>query len=285
MLDCFIVDSMEQLSNEAMKKISLKVDKRTVFGKKVKALRKEGILPGSIYGKGIKSLSVQVPVKEFEKTYKEVGETGLVEISLDSDPSTGSGQGKSRPVLIKNVQLDPRTMVAIHADFYQVNLAEKIKASVPVEPIGEPKAVLDKIGLLEVPMSEVEVEALPTDLPEKLEVDVANLSVIGDQITVGDVKTPSGVTILTDAGQILFKIGELVSKEAEELAKAEEAEKAAAAAEAVEAAGEAPTVEGAAAEGTEAVPADLPAGKAGGEKPQEAPKEAAGKTKPEEKPQ
>lgn len=250
-----------------MKKITLKVDKRTVVGKKVKKLRREGILPATIYGKDIKSVSVQVPLKEFEKTYKEVGETGLVELSLDSE--------KTRPVLIKNVQLEPRMSMPLHADFYQVNLTEKIKANIPVEAVGEPKAVLDKIGLLEVPMFEVEVEALPADLPEKIEVDVANLSNIDDQITVGDVKAPSGVTILTDAGQILFKIGKLVTKEAEELAKAEEAEKAAAAAEAGAAEGAAP------AEGAPAVEGEAPAqAPAEGEKPKEAPKEEAKPEKP-----
>lgn len=250
-----------------MKKITLKVEKRTVLGKKVKKLRKVGLLPATIYGKDVKSVSVQVPIKEFDHVYKEAGETGLVELSLDSE--------KTRPVLIKNVQLEPKSSMPLHADFYQVNLSEKIKANVPVEPVGEPKAVLDKIGLLEVPLTEVEVEALPADLPEKIEVDVANLAAIGDQITVADVKAHSGVTILTDTGQILFKIGELVTKEAEELAKAEEAAKATAAAQAA-------PVEG------EIVPAQGPVE---GEKPQETPKEEAhspakagsGQTKPEEK--
>ena len=239
-----------------MKRVTIKVDKRTVLGKKVKRLRRDGILPATIYGKDVKSVSVQVPLKEFDRVYKEVGETGLVELALDSE--------KPRPVLIKNVQLEPKSSMLLHTDFYQVNLSEKIKANVPVESVGEPKAVLDKIGILEVPLSEVEVEALPTDLPEKIEVNVVILANTGDQITVGDIKAPSGVTILTDPGQILFKIGQLVTKEAEELVKAEEAAAAQAAVAAVPA-------EGA-----------VPAGKAGGE----ALAEAAGEqVKPEEKSQ
>ena len=253
-----------------MKKVTLKTEKRTVLGKKVKKLRREGILPATIYGKDIKSLSIQVPLKEFDKVYKEVGETGLVDITLDSE--------KARPVLIKNVQLDPRSSMLLHADFYQVNLTEKIKANVPIESVGEPKAVLDKIGVLEVPLSEVEVEALPTDLPEKIEVDVANLANIGDQITVGDIKAPSGVTILSDAGQILFKIGELVTKEAEKLAKAEEAAAAAAAEKAAEA-GEAAPAEGApAAEAEAAAPAE-------GEKPEKPAEGAKQEVKPEANPE
>lgn len=259
----------------ADKRPTLKVDKRDIVGKKVKKLRREGILPATIYGKDIKSLSVQVMLKEFEKIHKEVRETGLVDLTLDSE--------KTHPVLIKNVQLDPKTSLPIHADFYQVNLTEKIRAHVPVEPVGEPKAVVDKIGILEVPLSEIEVEALPTDLPEKIEVDVANLANIDDQITVADVKVSTGVTIVTEPGQILFKIGELVTKEAEELAKAEEAAAAAAAAEAAVAAGETPA---AAAEGEEA-PAEAAGEKpAEGEKPASATSDVAGKpaeAKPEEK--
>ena len=146
-----------------MKRSALKVAKRTLFGKKVKRLRNEGMLPASIYGKDVKSLSVAVPLKEFEHVYKEGGETGLVDITLDSE--------KGRPVLIKNVQRDPRFSVPIHVDFHQVNLTEKIRTMVPVEPVLEPKAVVDKIGILEIPTSEIEVECLPTELPEKFEVD------------------------------------------------------------------------------------------------------------------
>src|SRR5581483_9693514 len=202
-----------------MKKVALKVEKRTVVGKKVKNLRKEGMLPATVYGKGIQSLSVQVGTKEFETVFKEVGETGLVELSLPNE--------KARPVLVKNLQVDPKMSTPLHVDFYQVNLAEKIKANIAIEPVGEPKAVLDKVGLLETPMSEVEVEALPTDLPEKIEVNVEHLANIDDQIKVSDIKAPAGVEILTDPEQILFKIGELVTKEAEEQAKAEEAAAAA----------------------------------------------------------
>lgn len=249
---------------------SLKVEKRTIFGKKVKKLRRGGVLPATIYGKDIKSRSVQVPMKDFEKIFKEEGETGLIDVTLNSE--------KARPVLIKNVQFDPKLSTPVHADFYQVNLAEKIKTMVPVEPVGQPKAVLDKIGLLEVPLSEVEVECLPTDLPEKIEIDVSHLANIDEEIKVSDIKVPAVVTILTEPEQILFKIGELVTKEAEEQAKAEEAAHAAAAAQAA-------PVEGVPAEGEVAAEGAAPAGEEG--KPQEGQKEAAPKqeAKATEKPQ
>lgn len=227
-----------------MKSTKLSVEKRTTFGEKVKNLRKAGIVPATIYGKAVESVSIQVPLKEFEKVYKEAGETGLVELTLGSE--------KPRHTLIKNVQLEPRESVVLHVDFYQVNLSEKIKAMVPVEAIGEPKAVLDKVGVLLTPLAEVEVESLPTDLPEKIEVNVEHLAVVDDAVKVADIKIPTGVAILTDPEQILFKVGSLITKEAEAEAKAEEA--AAAATEA-------------AAEG--ATPAEGEAAPAEGEKPEE----------------
>lgn len=213
------------------KRLQLKVEKRKVLGRKVKKLRKEGFLPGNIYGKTVKSQAVQVPFAEFEKISKEAGETQIVELSLGST---------IHPVLIQHLQLDPRTGKPLHADFYQVDLKEKIKAMIPVEPLGEPKAVAEKIGLLLQPLSEIEVEALPTDFPEKIEVDVVNLAALEQQITVADLKAPAGVQILTDPNQVIFKIGELVSKEAEQLAKQEEETATAAAAETAAEKGEAP---------------------------------------------
>ena len=251
-----------------MKTVQLKVETRKVLGKKVKKLRKEGVLPGNIYGKDVKSESVQVNYKEFEKVLKVAGETGLVELQVD---------GKVRPVLIHNIQFDPVTHETLHADFYQVNLKEKVKTMVPLSFVGEPAAVINKFGILLEQLSEVEVEALPTDLPENIEVNVENLANVDEQITIADIKAPAGVTLLTDAGQVVAKIGELVTKEAAEQAAAEaaaaEAAKAAEApAEGAPAEGEAPA-EGATPEAAteqpakeEVKPEDLPAGKA--EKPQ-----------------
>ena len=105
-----------------MKRPKLTVEKRKVTGKKVKKLRKEGILPANIYGKDIKSFSVQLPQKEFEKVFKEVGETGLVDVQLN---------GELKPSLIHNVKMDYLHGLPLNADFLQVNLKEKVKTMVP----------------------------------------------------------------------------------------------------------------------------------------------------------
>jgi large subunit ribosomal protein L25 len=175
---------------------------------------KKGFLPANIYGKDVKSLSVQIPYKEFEKVYKQAGITGIVDVSVD---------GEIRPALIHNVQQDYYNHKLFHADFFQVNLKKKVKTMVKIVTVGIPKAISEKLGLLLQPLPEVEIEALPTDLPDKIEVNVESLDAVNAQITVGEIRAPAGVTFLTDASQVIVKIGELVSKEAAAQAVAEAA--------------------------------------------------------------
>ena len=254
---------------QIMKKYKLAVEKRKIVGKKVRKLRKEGFLPANIYGKGVKSLSVQVPYKEFEKVYKEAGVTGIIDVEVG---------GVVRPSLIHNVQQDYYNHKLLHADFFQVNLKEKVKTMVKVVTMGVPKAVSEKLGLLLQPLSEVEIEALPTDLPDKIEVNVESLAEVNAQITVSEIKAPAGVKILTEPGQIVAKIGELISKEAAAQAAAE-----AAAAEAAKAATAVP-VEGATEGAVPTAEGAAPQPAAEGEKPATA-TGAPAAPKPEAKPE
>lgn len=219
-----------------MKRFALTAEPRKITGKQVKKLRREGILPANVYGKDIKSQSLQLPLSEFQKVFDEAGETGVIDLSYGKE---------TVPVLIHNLHTDYRN-TPLHADFFKVNLKEKVTAMIPVEFTGEPKAVTEKIGLLMAITSEVEVEALPTELPEKIEVNVENLGSIDDQITVEQLSKPEGVEILTDPNLVVVKIGELISKEAQEQAAQE-----AAAAEAASAEGAAQGAEGAPIEGGE----------------------------------
>lgn len=216
-----------------MKRFQLAAEPRKITGKQVKKLRRDGILPANVYGKDIKSQSLQLPLQDFLKVFKEAGETGVVDLSYGT---------QTIPVLIHNLHTDYRN-TPLHADFFKVNLKEKVKAMIPLEFVGEPKAVTDQIGLLMEITPEIEVEALPTKLPEKIEVNVEHLANIDEQIAVGDIKSAEGVEILTDPNLVVVKIGELVSKEAQEQA-AEEAAAAEAAAE--------ESAEGAPTEGEEA---------------------------------
>lgn len=206
-----------------MKKYTLTAKKRDVIGRKVKSLRAAGALPATVYGKAIESVSVSVPTDAFVKVYNAAGETGLVELAVDGDV---------RPVLIHSVQVEPVDNKLLHVEFYQVNLKEKVKTNVPLELTGEAPAVVNKVGVLLTITDEVEVEALPTDLPEKILVDVSKLAEIDQEIKVADLAIPEGVTVMTDGAQSVVRVGSLVSKEAAAEAAAAEAAAQAAAAEA-----------------------------------------------------
>lgn len=220
-----------------MKKHALSASVRDLTGRKVKSLRTQGLLPASVYGKKIKSASLTVKRDEFSKVYSEAGESGLVELSIGSDV---------RPVLIHNVQVDPVTSAPLHVEFFQVDLKEKVHANVPLEFIGEAPAVAQKQGVILTILDEIEVEALPTDLPEKITIDISGLATVDQEIKVSDLTLPNAVTLVSDKGLTIVKVGALVTREAEAEAAAEEAAKAAAAAEAAAATGaEAPAVEGA----------------------------------------
>jgi large subunit ribosomal protein L25 len=199
-----------------MKRPVLVAEERKILGKKIKHLRRDGLLPSNVYGKGLSSIALQVKFADFQSVYKEVGQTGLVDLKLD---------GQIRPVLIKNLQMNYQSHTPLHVDFYQVNLKEKVKTMVPVVLTGEPKAVTEKLGMLLQTLNEVEVEALPDRLPENIEISVEDLAELDAAITVADLHAPEGVTILTDAGQQVARIAELVVEEpepAEEETPAEE---------------------------------------------------------------
>jgi large subunit ribosomal protein L25 len=211
-----------------MKKHSLAAKKREVVGRKVKNLRKNGELPATVYGKKVDSVSVTINRDEFLTVYKEAGETGLIELSIEK---------QVRPVLVNTVQIDPVSSETLHVEFHQVDLKEKVHAKVPVEIVGESPAIAQKLGVLLTVIDEIEVEALPTDLPEKIIVDVSTLENVDQELKVQDLDVKSAVTVLTDAELTVVKVGPLVTKEAEAQAT-EEAASAEAAAATTEAAAE-----------------------------------------------
>lgn len=237
-----------------MEQVPLTASKRIVLGRKVKSLRRDGIIPAHIFGHKVKTVHVQVQKKDFEPVFEKAGETGIIDLALDKE---------KRPVMVRNIQVDPLTSDPLHIDFYQVNLSEKVKVNVPLETVGESPAVEKKVGLLLTPVSEIEIEALPTDIPENVEIDISKLENIGDEIKVKDLPIDkSKVEVLTDEELVVVQIGELVTKEMEATEAEIEAE--------------------AAAEATEGEEAQAEEGKEGEEK-----KEAAGEEpeSTEEKPQ
>ena len=208
-----------------MEKYKLNAQARKVVGRKVKKLREKGLLPANIYGKNVKSEAVTVNLKDFQKIYAKAGKTGIVELKVEKEE-------KERPVLIHNLQLHPVTDTPLHADFYQISLKEKIKAAVPVMVIGQSPAVVNKEGLLLTILTEIEVECLPTDLPEKIEVDASKLTKVNEEIKVVNLTVDrTKVTVLTNSGLVVCKISSLITEEVKKEMEAEAATKAAAEAE------------------------------------------------------
>lgn len=197
-----------------MTRISLKAEKRNLTGRKVKQLRSEGILPGNVYGRKIKSLSIGVKLDEFKKVFSQVGETRLLELQVGSE---------SRPVLIHKVQSHPVTDKLIHADFLQVDLKEKVTAEVPVELIGESPAEKQGLGTVVQYIDKIEVQALPEDLPNKFEVDLSKLAEVDQAVHIKDLPIDKKkVEIKVDSEQIIIKVE--TQKIEEEVAPAPTAE-------------------------------------------------------------
>lgn len=197
-----------------MTKITLKSTKREIFGRKVSRLRKEGLIPANIFGKKIKSEAVTVDAKEFLTVFKKAGETQIIDLD-----------GKS--VLVSNMQTDPISDMVIHVDFRQVDLKEKITAMVPVEVEGESPAEKQNLGTVVQQISEIEVEALPADLPEKIIVDASVLSEVDQTIYVKDLKVDKNVEIKTDLESIVAKVEPPTKEEVVEVAATTEGEAAA----------------------------------------------------------
>jgi len=209
-----------------MKRLELEVLKREVRGKKVRFLRRGGLIPCNIYGHGIESQPVQVEARKLGQIIARAGGTDLIALKMESSDTPGM-------VLIRDVQRNPMTGEPIHVDFYQVNMSEKLKADVPLVFTGAAPAMkLKNVSLLHA-MTAIQVEALPDDLPHNIEVDISSLTLPEQSIHVKDLTVSSKITILADPDQMLIKVAE-VRKVVEEVPAAE------APAEGEEAAAEAP---------------------------------------------
>jgi large subunit ribosomal protein L25 len=182
------------------KRLLLKAKTREILGRKVRSLRREGLVPASVYGKKVKAISLQISLLDFRKLYHSVGETTLFDLLIETEKTP-------RPVLIKAVQYHPVTNLPLHVDFHQVSLTEKVSAKIPVEVVGVSPAVTDLGGVMIMALSEIEVEALPTDLPEKIEVDISALVNLDNSILVKDLKIEADkITVLSGPDETVVTV-------------------------------------------------------------------------------
>jgi|SRR3989344_2943387 len=185
-------------------KIELNAESRTAIGGGLGKLRAGGLIPGVLYGKGQEAISLQVPLKDFNKTLAIAGESTLVYLNLD---------GQVFPTIIHDVAKDPVKETVLHADFYKVRLDEKIKAMVPVVFEGESPAVKDLKGIFVRNINELEVEALPQDLPHEITINISGLKAFGDQILIKDIKLPEKVELTAHMDDIAATVQEPISEE------------------------------------------------------------------------
>lgn len=195
-----------------MQKVVLKTSKRTASGKKIHKLRQDGFIPGIVYGQGNDPVLVQVDEKVLGNAYQQAGTSKLVELEID--------QEKPKNVLFHEVQLDPLTQRLLHFDLYTVRMDEKIKTEVPLYFTEEAPVVHEEGAVLLKNLEAVEVEALPANLPENIEVNLAVIQEIGQAIHIKDLNVPEGVTILGDPEELIVKADPPRSEE--ELAELEE---------------------------------------------------------------
>ncbi len=177
--------------------MELSVTERIKFGKASNALRAEGLIPAELYGRDSANLHLAVKGNEFRKVFAEAGENTIVNLQFN---------GKTIPVLIHDIQKDYLHDEIIHVDFYRVRMDEKITARVPLEFTGESPAVKEQGGVLNKTMSEVEIEALPKDLPHRLQVDLTPLVELNQSIYIKDIQVPAGVELAVDPETVVVTV-------------------------------------------------------------------------------
>jgi len=186
--------------------MELAAEKREVFGRAVRQLRIQGLIPAELYGHGLPNLHLSIPAKEFLKVLKEAGENTVVTVAVGNE---------KLPALIYDVARHPVSDEITSVDLYQVRMDEKIKAAVPLEFTGEAPVVKEALGVLVKSMHEVEVEALPADLPREITVDLGGLTELGQSIYVKDLSVPAGVKIVVDPETVVVSVTEKISEEEE----------------------------------------------------------------------
>jgi large subunit ribosomal protein L25 len=177
-------------------------------------LRREGVLPGVLYGKMTEPVAISIPYDAFERLYKETGETTIIDLKID-------GEAEPRQVLVKDTQLDPVESNHIHVDLYQIQANEELKATVPLRFVNEAPAVKEFGGILITNKDEIEVECLPKDLPHDIEVDLSVLTELESSITVKDLNIPEGVKTLAESDESIVVVTPPAAEEVEAEVKSE----------------------------------------------------------------
>ena len=182
------------------KHYQLNASLRDLLGtKSMKVVRRKGDSPAVIYSKSLKSISLSINTGEFLKVYKQSGYTHVIDLSID---------GKVQPCLVKDLDVHPSKRTLRHVDFIAVNLKEKITAFVPIKLIGVSEGAKNLGGVVNPALEEIEIEALPDNLPEEIVVNIESLKTFGDAIYIRDIKVNGKYTILAQADELVVNLAE-----------------------------------------------------------------------------
>ena len=197
----------------AKEEVLINAEKRNVTGKQVKALRRQGLLPGVIYGRHIEAFPIQMDAHDASLILDKLTASSLITIDVD---------GEKFSVLMRDRQRDVIFGDLLHVDFLVVSLTEKLRATVELKLVGEaPVADNPEVVVTQV-LNAIEIEALPQDLPEVIEVDISTLETVDDEITVADLDLGEDIAILTDPNETIVSVGYVAQEEVAEEEEAEE---------------------------------------------------------------
>jgi len=190
-----------------MREIRLEAEKREAVGKGAcRKLRREGKIPGILYGPGEKSIPLTVDGDTFTYLYRSLqGENAIFNLELSG--------GKGKKTILKELQRHPFSRRIVHLDFEHISPRKRITVEVPIHLVGIPKGVKEGGGMLEHLLRQVEIECLPTDIPEHIEIDVAGLD-IGDSIHLGDLEIPNAQILTATERSVATVLPPTVYKEA-----------------------------------------------------------------------
>jgi large subunit ribosomal protein L25 len=196
--------------------LELALDARQATGKENKRLRREGIVPGVVFGKGSPSLPVQVDAKRFDALYRQAGRTSIVKIKVD-------GKGTAKSAIIKEIQRHPISGRAMHVDFFLVNLTQEMQSDVPLTFVGTSPAVEMENGTLMTPLDHLKIRALPGEMPHEISVDISSLIDMDATIHVRDVQVDPKLTVVNDPDDMVARVLPPRTEEEEVEVPAEEA--------------------------------------------------------------
>lgn len=187
----------------------LTLNPRAITGKKVRFMRREGLVPGNIYGRGFDSLAFQAPLDEVRSVFRSVPRNSVVQVQIE-------GEKETRPVVLRHVDRNHVSGEVLHVEFYQVDLTRLIQSDALVQLIGDSEAVANG-GTLVLTMDTVALESLPLDMPAEIVIDISGLDNFGSAIHVSDLTLPANVRALADeTAQVVTVVAPRLEEEEEE---------------------------------------------------------------------